>query len=87
MSEPGSAPGFLRHGPDGQAATVHHATRDLSWTVWEVLGHWQHPGHSASLLVVQPGQPEQPRQPARNRAAADVDHAVTEPLFRLDEGA
>lgn len=43
MSEPGSAPGFLRHGPDFRPATVHHATRDLSWQVWEVLGHWQYP--------------------------------------------
>lgn len=52
----GAAPGTLRHGPDFRPATVHHATRYLSWRVWEVLGHWQHPA-PAPVRWWSPGGP------------------------------
>lgn len=54
MSQHSSATGTLRHGPDFRPATVHHATRDLSWRVWEVLDHWQHPA-PAPVRVTLPG--------------------------------
>lgn len=67
-----TAPGTLRHGPDFQPVSVHHATRDLAWQVWEVLGHWVHPAPAPERLAVSrvveswrlkvrgplPGQPE-----------------------------